>query len=109
MPLELTITNEQKVHVRINPKSPAGQPAKLDPNNPPKWSAISGDSLVVADPDGLGATLTSSDTPGDSVFLVDGDADLGDGVVQVQDTITLHVQGANAASLGLAADAPELK
>jgi len=35
--------------------------------------------------------------------LVDADADLGQGVEDVADTITLHVEGAKAVNLGLLA------
>lgn len=99
MAQEKTITNEQKVNVTLNPVTATGKPAKLD--GAPVWSVISGDSTVVPAPDGLSADLVSSDTPGDTTFLVDADADLGSGVVDVQDTITLHVEGALAANLGL--------
>ncbi len=107
MPLAVSITNEQKVTVTLKPVTNAGKPAKLD--GAPAWTVVSGDSTVVAAADGLSASLVSSDTPGDTTYLVDGDADLGSGVESVQDTITLTVIGANAANLGLVASAPELK
>ncbi len=105
--VEVTITNEQKVNVVLNPKTDSGKPAKLD--GAPKWTVVSGDSTVTAAPDGLSADLISSDTPGDTTFLIDGDADLGSGVVDVQETITLHVAGANATNLGVVVGTPVLK
>lgn len=97
--VEVKITNEQKIPVSLAPVTATGKPAKLD--GAPKWSRISGDSEVVPSSDGLSADLVSSDTPGDTVFLVEADADLGEGVETISDTITLHVEGARAANLGL--------
>ena len=105
--VEVTITNEQKVNVVLNPKTDSGKPAKLD--GAPVWSVVSGDSTVVVAADGLSADLVSSDTPGDTTFLIDGDADLGSGKEDVQETITLHVSGANAKNLGVVVGTPTLK
>ena len=105
--IEITITNEQKVKVTLNPVTEKGAPVTLD--GPPAWSIISGESTVLAEPDGLSATLTSSDTPGDTQFLVEADADLGGGVEVISDVIRLTVAGARAKNLGLIVSAPELK
>ena len=105
--VEVTITNEQKVNVKLNPTTDAGKPAKLD--GAPVWSVVSGDSTVVVAEDGMSADLVSSDTPGDTTYLIDGDADLGEGKVDVQETITLHVAGANAKNLGVVVGTPVLK
>lgn len=99
MPVAIKITNEQKINVTLSPKTDTGKPAKLD--GPPVWSVIAGDSTVVAAPDGLSADLVSSDTPGDTTFLIDADADLGEGKEDLQETITLTVTGANAKNLGV--------
>lgn len=109
MPVEVSITNEQKIKASLTPTTGGGKPAQLDPNNPPKWSVISGESTVVPAPDGLSADLVSSDTPGDTVFLVEADADLGDGVETISDTIKLTVLGAKAQNLGLTLGTPENK
>ena len=102
--LEVTCTTEQKVHVKLTPKTTTGRPAKLD--GPAQFSVVDGSGTVEPDADGLGAFLISADEPGDTTYLVDGDADLGSGKVDVQDTILLHVSGAFAANLGLTADSP---
>lgn len=102
--LELTITTEQMVRVTIKPVTDTGKPAKLD--GAPKWERTSGDSPLEVAEDGLSANLVSSDVPGDSTFLVTADADIGDGVEEIADTITLHVLGALATNLGMVADAP---
>lgn len=108
MPLDVSITNEQKVTITANPVTATGKPAKLD--GPLTVSVVSGDSTVTQDPSTpLAFTLVSSDNPGDTTFLVDGDADLGSGVEDVQDTVTLHVLGANAQNLGLVPGTPETK
>lgn len=101
MPLEITITNEQKIQVTLTPVTATGRPAKLD--GAPEWSVISGDSTLDVASDGKSAFLVSADDPGDTQFLVKADADLGAGVEEVSDTIRLTVEGARAASLGLAA------
>lgn len=109
MPVEVSITNEQKIKASLTPTTGSGKPAQLDPNNPPRWSVISGDSLVDPSADGLSASLISSNTPGDTVVLVEADADLGDGVETISDTIKLTVLGAKAQNLGLTLGTPENK
>lgn len=104
MPLELKITNEQQVDVTVSPRTDSGKPAKLDGS--PAWTVISGNSQVVVSEDGLSATLVSSDEPGDTIVSVKADADLGEGVEEIADTITLSVIGATAKNLGLAAGTP---
>jgi len=105
--IEITITNEQKVPVTLAPVTATGKPAKLD--GKPLWSVESGDSTLAVADDGLSAYLISSDTPGDTVVLVRADADLGEGIEEVADTIKLTVEGANAESLGMKAGPPEPK
>lgn len=105
--LELTITNEQKVKVTLTPVTDTGRPASLD--GAPAWTVQSGDSTVVPDEGGLSAFLVSSDTPGDTIFVVTADADLGEGVEELSDTIRLTVAGARAKNLGLSAGTPEPK
>ncbi len=111
MPLTLEITNEQQITVTARPVTATGQPAALD-------GALivtiqegnDGGSTVVQDPATPNAvTLRSSDTPGSTTFVLKGDADLGAGVVEVADTVTLNVVGALAANLGLSAGSAEPK
>lgn len=107
MPLELSITNEQKISVTLAPKTSTGKVAPLD--GKPTWEVVSGNSTVTPSEDGLSASLVSSDDPGDTQILVKADADIGEGVVEISDTIKLTVVGALAANLGLVAGAPEPK
>jgi len=104
MPLELKITNEQKINVTVTPRTDTGKPAKLDGS--PSWTVVSGNSQVVVAEDGLSADLVSSDEPGDTIVVVKADADLGEGVEEISDSITLSVIGATAKNLGLSAGAP---
>jgi hypothetical protein len=104
MPLEITITNEQKVQITLTPVTDTGRPAKLD--GKPEWSVVTGDSTLDVAADGLSAFLVSADDPGDTDFLVKADADLGSGVTEISDTIRLSVAGAQAKNLGLKAGQP---
>lgn len=104
MPLDLTVTNEQKIQVTLNPVTATGRPAPLD--GAPEWTVISGNSTLDVASDGKSAFLVSSDDPGDTQFLVKADANLGAGVEEISDTIRLSVEGARAASLGLVAGSP---
>lgn len=105
---EATVTNEQKVNAHLNPQTSTGKPAPVEDGSV-KWEVQSGDSTVEPAEDGKSAFLVSSDTPGDTVYLVSADADLGEGVETISDLITLHVEGAKAASLGLTLDKPVAK
>jgi hypothetical protein len=105
--LEITITNEQQVNVVLHPVTAAGRPTTVD--GVPTWTVQSGDSTAVPSSDGLSADLISSDTPGDTEFLVEADADLGEGVIPISDIIRLSVAHANAANLGLVAGDPTPK
>lgn len=109
MPLTLSITNEQKIHVKLNPTTLTGKPAPVENIVVTAVDPGANASTVVVDADGKGFTLTSNDNPGDTTFLVDADAAIGEGVEDVQDTVTLSVIGAHAANLGLIADAAEAK
>lgn len=106
MPLALSCTNEQKIRVTATPVTSTGRPASLD--GPVAVSVVSGDSTFAL-MDATSFELISSDTPGATTFLVEADADLGGGVVLIQDTITLDVLGALAVNLGLTAAVPEAK
>lgn len=102
--IDVTINTDQKVAITLNPVTAKGKPAKLD--GAPTWSVVSGNATVSPAADGLSAELISADEPGDTVFLIDADADLGSGVIDLQDNITLHVTGVNAASLGTVVGTP---
>ncbi len=112
--VNVTITNSQKVPITLTPRkadkpdgSPGG-PANLD--GPAKWSVVDGDATITdVSTDGLSATLVSGDLPGVSNILVDADADLGVGVEDLQEVITLTVTGDNAKNLGITVGTPQDK
>jgi len=106
--LDLSCTNEQKIKVTAVPKTATGRPAQID--GALTATVISGDGTAEQVPgDNFSVFLISADTPGDTTYLIEADADLGSGIVAVQDTATLHVAGALAANLGLVAGTPEPK
>lgn len=108
MPLDVTITNEEEVDVTANATTSTGKPAALD--GALSVTVVSGDSTFrqdAATPNMV--TLVSSDNPGDTQFSISADADLGAGVQTISDVVTLHVAGALATNLGLAAGTPRAK
>lgn len=105
--MEVTITNEQKVNVTLVPRTAGGHPAPID--GVPAWAVNSGDGTVVPAEDGLSADLISSDAPGDTVYGVSADADLGQGVTTITGEITVHVVQAEASDLGVTVGAPQPK
>ena len=108
MPVEITLTNEQKVRATLAPKTATGKPAKVD--GLPVVTVISGDATIAnASTDGLSFDIVSGDSPGDSEVLVEADADLGEGKETISDTIRVSVVGARASNLGLSVGTPEPK
>lgn len=106
--LMLTITNEQKVVVTLAPKTAAGNPAVVDTTNGvPQWN-VTGDAQVIPAADGLSAEVISG-AVGVSAIEVIADADLGEGVKPISDTINLTVVAAGADNLGFSAGEPTLK
>jgi len=106
--LEITCSNEEKVQVTAKPTTASGKPAAFD--DVIRVTVQSGDGTFEQDPATPNAFFAvSGDAPGTTVYLVEGDADLGDGVTLIQDTVTLTVTGANAANFGLVAAAPVAK
>ncbi len=104
MPLDIKLTNEQQVVVHLKPVTPKGNPAKLD--GLPTWNVVSGDVTIAVSDDGLSCTIVSPDLAGPAVISVQADADLGEGVTNISDTINVNTVDAEASSLGLTADAP---
>lgn len=100
MPLTVACTNEQKITITAAPKTATGKPASLD--GPLTITVQSGDGLVEQDPaTPLQFKAVSGDALGDTVYLVEGDADLGAGVETISDLVTLTVSSAKAANFGL--------
>lgn len=104
---EVTITNAQKIKATLAPVTQSGKPAKLD--GKPTWSVVDGDGTVSVSDDGLSADLVSGDNPGVTNYLVEADADLGEGVETISSAIVLTVVGEKASSLGITLGQPEDK
>jgi hypothetical protein len=105
MPLEVSMSTEEKCRLAITPMTPGGQPAPIDGDA--QWS-VEG-SCTLEPIDATSAWVIAGDSPGDSVVTIAADADLGTGVVPLADTATIHVANPMAANLGLQADQPVLK
>jgi hypothetical protein len=102
--LQITSTNEEKVPVMLDPKTAAGNPAQVQNVT---FVVTEGDATVVA-VDDVNFEVVSG-TGGLSKITVTADADLGEGVVELTDTIEYFVTAAQASSLGFNAGAPVLK
>jgi hypothetical protein len=106
--LSVACSNEQKVPVTAAPQTANGNPAQVD--GPLRVSVQSGDGTVEQDPASpLTFKAVSGAVAGKTVFLVEADADLGEGVQLISDTVELDVPSATAASFGLTAGAAEPK
>lgn len=105
MPLEVSISTEEKVRIAVTPTTPGGQPAPVDGA---AQFTIEGDCTVETI-DATSCWVLSGTAVGDSVLTAAVDADLGSGVVPLADTAVIHVASPQAANLGMAADAPVLK
>lgn len=103
----LTITNEQKILVTLNPTTEAGNAGSID--GIPTWELVSGDATIEPSADGLSCYLISGEADVNSVITVTADADLGEGVTPLTDTVDLAVVAASASSLGIVAGTAELK
>lgn len=106
MPLNIAITNEQKILVTLAPTTASGNPAPLD--GVPVWAVTEGDATLEVAEDGRSSYLISGDI-GSSLILVTADPDMGEGVREISDVIALTVVAAEAASIGLSAGSPEQK
>lgn len=107
MPLNIALTNEQKILVTLTPTTESGNPASLD--GEPTWTVTEGDATVEVQPGGLSAYIVSG-TPGASNVEVSADADLDAGEERViSDMIAVTVVAAEAASLGFNVGTPEPK
>lgn len=108
MPLNIAITNEEKILVSLAPTTAAGNPAALD--GLAVWSSDNTDvATVEVSADGLSAYVISG-TPGMANITVVADADLDEGEVrELSDVIAVNITAAEAAGLGLSMGTAEPK
>lgn len=108
MALNIACSNEEKVPVTASPVTATGKPAQVD--GALTITVLSGEGTFEQDPAfPLVFKAVSGDNPGETVYLVEADADLGAGITTISDTVTLAVASATAASFGLAAGVAEPK
>lgn len=104
----VVLTDEQKVHLAIQPVTASGNPAVVD--GVPEWAAS--DPAVVAlivAADGLSADATTVGPVGASQVSVSADADLGSGIRTISGVLDVQVVAAEAASLAFQVGTPEPK
>jgi hypothetical protein len=106
MPSECTLTTEEKVLVIAQPKTEAGNPAPID--GAVAFTVTSG-TCTVEPVDATSAYVVSGSAPGDSTVTMRCDADLGAGMVPVNDVLTVHVVSPTAERLEITVGDPELK
>ena len=102
MPAEGTITlGQQKARVTASPTTLSGAPASID--GVLQGELLSGDALIEPGSGPLDLVIRQSSTTGagDAVVRVFGDADLGAGVVTIEDVVTIHFVSELAANLGV--------
>jgi len=104
MPIEVSMTTEEKCRLAITPVTAGGAPAQVD--GEAQWSV---EGTCTIEPIDETSAWVVAGAMGDSTVSVGVDADLGAGVVPIGDTALIHVNNPEAASVGLAADAPVLK
>ena len=103
--LELSGSNEGRFPISVSPTTLGGKPAKLDGVvTVVVQSGLASFEMV----DNSSFKIVSGD-PGDTTYLVSGDADLGEGVETITDIIIYHVAGARAKNLGMIAGPEEPK
>ena len=102
----VTITSDEKILLTLAPLTAAENPASVD--GVPTWQTVSGDATLAPATDGMSCYLISG-TVGNSVVTVEADADLGEGVTEITDTLDLAVVAATASQLGATVGAAELK
>lgn len=96
-------SNEEKVLAAVSYTTSRGLPAIVD--GPTLVEVLSGDGTV--EPvDAHRFYLVSGAVPGDTVYAISADADLGDGIQTITDAITLTVSNAQAAAFGVTFGVP---
>ncbi len=108
MPLSVACTNEEKVKITATPTTASGGPASID--GALVVEVQSGDGTFTQDAaEPLSFWAVSGAAPGDTLYGVSADADLGSGVVTIADQVTLTVTSAQAANFGFVSGPPEPK
>lgn len=104
--MQVNLTTEQKVLLALKPVTAGGKPATLD--GKPTWS-VDGDASILPADDGLSCEVIAGDDIGTATVTVSADADLGEGVVNIADSVDVTIVHAQASNLGLSVGTPETK
>lgn len=104
----LILTDVQKVKLKVNPVSKAGNFSPVD--GAPKWST-SNEGMVTLNvsEDGMSCEVVATGALGTTQVSVVADADLGDGVTELTGTLDIEVKASAAVTLGLEVGTPEDK
>lgn len=105
MPNEVTLNSEQRVKITVNPVTPKGKPSKIQPGS--LLLEPDSSSVTIEPIDDNNAWIVGTENDGDTIVTVSGDADLGEGVVTIRDTVLVHVADAPATQLGVSVGTPE--
>ena len=102
MPIDIGCSNEQKVRFTASPTTATGATASLDGNL--GATVDSGDATVEPGVGSLDVVVRpAAGFAGVIAGRVSADADLGEGVVTIEDTFSITVTSAMAANLGVSA------
>lgn len=108
--LNITCTNAQKKVVTARPVTGSTPPRPATVDGPIRVSVVSGDGTIELDPAApLGFIAVSGEETvdptvpesGKTVYLVEADADLGEGVRTISDHVVLTVTSEEAQAFGL--------
>jgi hypothetical protein len=99
------MTDTQQVVLTVAFLDKKGNPAVVQ--GPPTW-ASSDPTIVAVTPsaDGLSATAVAAGPEGQATVTVTGDADPGDGVVNVTGTLDITIGPSQAVNVGITPGAP---
>ena len=99
MPAEVSLNSEQRVKATIAPKTTKGKPSAIQAGS--LTAAVDNESATVEMIDESSFWINGTENDGDAIVTVEADADLGEGVVTIRDTVLVHVADAPATQLGL--------
>lgn len=102
MPLDANQLPTEQSRIQANPLDASGNPAQIDATNPLRAEVVSGPGRIVDSGAPNQVVLIGGDNPDEvTEFDVIGDADLGSGVVELRDRVTVRVTAPLATQLGL--------
>jgi hypothetical protein len=106
MATTVQLTDVQEVRLSISPKDSQGNLASVD--GVPTWESSDESVLTVAavSDDGLMADAVTVGPLGTATVTVTADADLGDGVTTLSDTVDITVVASQASALNVAVGTP---